>query len=201
VKAVGFDADGVLVDSREAAWRAAERVLRLFGAAHAIASYEAMEAAFGPAAQKALVGEQHASVLRMAHRLLMRRWAPSIGIFDQAVTAVAGLSAPRILITAALADGIGECLGVHAALFSEIVGFERGRKPDLLAALAPRLAVYVTDSSLDIEDCKAVGVPTIGCAWGYEPLAVLRHARPHAIALRPADLPALITPFMTETMQ
>lgn len=199
MKAVGFDADGVLVDSREAAWRAAMRVLDLFGVTASIGSPEAMEAAFGAAAQEALVGREHAGALRMIHRLLMRQSAPSIRLFDDVIDVVAAMPGRRLLVTAALGEGIRVCLGQHASHFEDILGFERGRKPDLLAELANELGAYITDTAIDVRDCQAVGVPVIGCMWGYDSRETLEAARPDAIAERPDDLPALLDSLMLET--
>ena len=201
MRAVGFDADGVLVDSRDFAWRAAERVLASFGVTASIASPEAMEAAFGHAAQTALVGARHAGTLRMAHRLVMRHSAADIGLFHETLAVVDQIAARRILVSAALAEGIATCLGDHARLFDEIVGFETGRKPDLLARYAPQLAIYVTDTAVDITDCKALGIPVIGVAWGYDGRAALEAAKPTAIAETPSLLLPLINHLTKEKSQ
>jgi phosphoglycolate phosphatase-like HAD superfamily hydrolase len=201
VKAVGFDADGVLVDSRAFAWRFAERVLATFGIAASIASSETMETAFGPAAQSALVGQQHAGVLRMTHRLAMRHSAAEIGLFHDAISVVERVPVSRLLITAALGDGIATCLGDHSQLFDEIVGFESGRKPELLAQFAPRLSVYVTDTSIDINDCKALGIPVVGVCWGYDTRNSLEAAGPDAIAETPEQLLEFINHFVKEQSQ
>jgi phosphoglycolate phosphatase-like HAD superfamily hydrolase len=198
VKAVGFDADGVLLDSMNAAWRAAERTLRAFGVAANINSPEKMERAFGHVAQDRLVGPQHAAMLRQFHRLIMRQSAASIGLFHEALAVVERLPPPRILVTAALADGVAISLGGHARLFDEIVGFETGRKPELLAQFAPRLRGYVTDTACDISDCKALGIPVIGCCWGYDTLLTIEMAGPDAIAGTPAQLFTLINNLTTE---
>jgi phosphoglycolate phosphatase len=201
VNAVGFDADGVLVDSQRFAWRAAERVLASLGVAASITSPDAMETAFGHAAQNALVGRRHAGVLRMTHRLVMRRVATEIGLFHDALAVVDRIAARRILVTAALADGITTCLGDYARLFDEIVGFDSGRKPDLLARYAPHLATYVTDTAIDINDCKALGIPVIGVTWGYDGRATLEAAGPTAIAETPAQLLDLVDHLTMEKTQ
>jgi phosphoglycolate phosphatase-like HAD superfamily hydrolase len=188
VKAIGFDADGVLLDSQAAAWAAAEQVLGAFGLTASIQSPESMEAAFGHDAQNALVGPGHAGVLRAMHRLIMRRSAPRIGLFHEAISVVTRLPPPRVLVTAALGDGVTTCLGAHARLFDRIIGFESGRKPDLLGQLAKDLSIYVTDTATDIADCKRLGIPTVGCSWGYDPHATIEAAEPDEIADTPAQL-------------
>jgi phosphoglycolate phosphatase-like HAD superfamily hydrolase len=195
---VGFDADGVLLNSEPVSWRAAEQVLARHGRRIAISSREEMEQAFGRAAQEALVGASHVGDLRMAHRLLMRQMASDITLFNTAIDAARQVAARKMLVTAALADGVTACLCEHAGLFDEIYGFEHGRKPDLLARLAPRLGVYVTDTAVDIADCRALAIPVVGCLWGYDGRHLIEAAEPDAIAETPVDLPMLITQFDKE---
>lgn len=197
---VGFDADGVLIDSRAAAWRAAERILAAFGESASINSTEEMALAFGHIAQNALVGSEHAGSLRMMHRLLMRRFAGDLPLFEDVLAAIANLDTPRVLVTAALADGVTTCLGPHARLFDEIVGFESGRKPELLARLVGRASVYVTDTITDIQICKPLGLPTVACAWGYDGRALLQAAKPDAIVDTASELAAALKTF-TDNME
>jgi phosphoglycolate phosphatase len=192
---IGFDADGVLLDSRQTAWREMERVFACFGSDMAITSPEAMDAAFGDAAHK-LVGHAHAPVLRAMHRLLMRHSAPNIRLFDAALAVAEQHDGPRILVTAALADGVTVCLGNHAHLFDEILGFESGRKPDLLARLARRLDLYVTDTAFDVRACQAVGLPTIAVTWGYDARTAIEASCPDAIADTPTELQHIINKFI-----
>lgn len=189
---VGFDADGVLIDSRTAAWRAAERILAAFGESVSISSSQEMAQVFGHAAQNALVGPEHAASLRMMHRLVMRRFAGDLPLFEDVLATLADQVAPRVLVTAALADGIIACLGPYAQLFDEIVGFESGRKPELLARFVGRASVYVTDTVADIQICKSLGLPTIACSWGYDDREQLQAARPDAIAETASELAALL---------
>ena len=185
---IGFDADGTVVDSRSWSWRTAERILAGFGVTVSISTPKEMDEAFGPAAQARLVGIEHCATLRQMHRLLMRRAAPEIGVFQEMVEIIAALPGTKTLITAALSDGITTCLGEHARLFDRIVGFDHGRKPDLLAHFASQIDVYVTDTCVDIEDCKKLAVPVIACSWGYDDLHFLAASKPDAIAQTPAEL-------------
>jgi phosphoglycolate phosphatase-like HAD superfamily hydrolase len=189
---IGFDADGVIVNSRRRAWQAVEDIIACFGTRVAIRSQEQLDAQFGPKGLARLVGPGHEPTLRQVHRLVMRHAAGAISLFDEIIPVIEALPGRKLLITAALGDGIARCLGRHARHFEAIVGFEQGRKPDLLARHASRLAVYVTDTAADIIDCRALGVPVIGCRWGYDSLAALERARPDVIAERPADLLDLI---------
>lgn len=196
MKAVGFDYDGVIVNSRSAAWSAAERILASFGIVVPIDSSKTMEEAFGHAAQDALVGAEHAGALRMAHRLLMRHRACDLKLFDDIIAVVANVEAPKILVTAGLADGVKRRLGRTASLFDEIVGFESGRKPDLMAQRVGRLGVYVTDTVSDIEICRALGLPVIACTWGtHDDVQMLAEARPDAIANNAAGLASVLNDF------
>lgn len=192
MRAVGFDADGVLVDSQRLAWRAAERILASFGVTASITSASAMEATFGHVAQNALVGPGYAGVLRMVHRLIMRQSATEVSLFHDMLAVVEHIAARRIVVTAALADGIATGLGDRAGLFDEIVGFEDGRKPELLARFAPYLALYITDTAVDVKDCKALCIPVIGVTWGYDDHVTIEAAGPTAIADTPEQLLAQI---------
>ncbi|TPQ50983.1 hypothetical protein C2U72_10640 [Prosthecomicrobium hirschii] len=197
MRTVGFDYDGVLANSRSAAWNAAERILASFGMVASIDSSDAMEAAFGHAAQNALVGVEYAGALRMMHRLQMRHHARDFELFEDAIAVVAKIGVPRILVTAALADGVVTRLGSATRLFDEIVGFESGRKPDLLAQRAGKLGVYVTDAVSDIETCKALALPVIACTWGtYDNPKMLAAARPDAVANNAAELISAINYFV-----
>jgi len=196
---IGFDGDGTIVDSCSWSWRAAERILAGFGVAASISSPEGMDAAFGSAAQAALVGAEHCATLRQMHRLLMRRAAPEIGVFQEVVDVIAALPGTKTLVTAALSDGIATCLGGHARMFDRIVGFDHGRKPDLLARFASRFDLFVTDTGVDVEDCKALGIPVVACAWGYDSLPILAASKPDAIVQSPAELARHIHHFTKET--
>lgn len=199
MRTIGFDYDGVIGNSRSAAWRAAERILASFGVAASIDTPQAMEAAFGHATQNALVGQDHAGTLRMMHRLLMRDGSSDHSLFEDVVAVVANLDAPRILMTAGLADGVITRLGPATRLFDEIIGFERGTKPDLMAQNAGRLCAYVTDTVSDIKTCKTLGLPVIACTWGtHDDPAMLEAATPDAIADSAAELSKLLNGFIRQ---
>jgi phosphoglycolate phosphatase len=85
--------------------------------------------------------------------------------------------------------------------FEIIEGERPGRlpKPDpagahaVLSALgcAPRDAVMIGDSEIDVLTAKATGMRSIAVAWGLRPRDVLRHA--DILVEKPADLAALFT--------
>jgi phosphoglycolate phosphatase-like HAD superfamily hydrolase len=186
---IGWDADGVLVDSREAAWDAAKRIAALFGDTRAIDCYESYISVFGRGAQAALVGEEHSEVLRAMHRLVMRALAHEIKVFVEVLNIPPRLKSPSVLVTSAFASGIRAVLGDYAGSFTEVRGRENGRKVDNLQYFADTgLAVYITDGVRDLEICKKLHVPTIAVAWGYTPIEVLSQMQPDFAAATPDDL-------------
>lgn len=190
---IGWDADGVLVDSREAAWDAARRIAALFGDTRAIDCYEAYTAVFGRGAQAALVGEEHSEVLRAMHRLVMRTRADKVKVFVDVLNILPRLKSPSVLATSAFASGIRAVLGDYSGLFTQIRGREDGQKVDNLRHFAATgLAVYITDGLRDLEVCQRLRVPSIGVAWGYTPIEVLRQSQPDFIAATPEDLIAVL---------
>lgn len=195
-----FDADGVLIDSKVAAWRAVADIRRLFGNTVVIASSDDVDHAFGVPAQEQLVGPQHASVLRMVHRLVMRHQADKLALFENVLDEIATLPVARAVVTSALADGIARVLGSRAALFDEIVGFETGRKIELLAKAArDSHAIYVTDTVNDVRICREVGLAVIATTWGYDPHSKLRQASPDALVETPAELGSALRAFISAT--
>lgn len=201
MKRIGFDADGVLVNSRGPAWRAAEKLLAIFGTNVQISSQAEFERHFGAVALDALVGDDQANVLRMAHRLALRHAAPNLPVFTDTLAVVGRQPWPCVVVTAALAQGIKTALGTHAGLFESVFGFEGGRKPGLLAALADSIVVYVTDTVADCRMCEAVGIPAVAVTWGYDTFADLEAARPYAIVHNAADLSAALSHFTQKEEQ
>lgn len=194
---IGFDADGPLLDSRLPAWRYASQILELLGTRKNIASQRDFELHFGAEALNQLVGEDHAGALRMTHRLAMSKIAPSLPLFSEALAVASSQPLPRIIITAALAQGVRTALGSSAEIFQSIMGFEKGRKPMLLAAVADRLRVYVTDTTSDIRICRSLGIPVIAITWGYDTSDDLAAAEPTAIAGTAEELAAALARFHT----
>ncbi|WP_369979710.1 HAD-IA family hydrolase [Xanthomonas bundabergensis] len=89
-----------------------------------------------------------------------------------------------------------------AAHFEEIVGAsddgQRRAKPDLIAealrrlSLQPAQCVMIGDRRMDIEGANHHGMRSIGVLWGFGDEAELRQAGAGALALEPAQLPALV---------
>lgn len=53
-------------------------------------------------------------------------------------------------------------------------------------------AIYVGDSPIDIQTADNLGVPSVGCSWGYVPLPVLNAAKPRFLIDEPLQLLAVI---------
>jgi phosphoglycolate phosphatase len=190
---IGWDADGVVIDSRAVAWRAAEDIVGLFGPRLRIASPKDNAAAFGRAAQARFVGDDGAAVLRSLHRLVMRSRAGEVGLFNDILRVVAGLTAPPPLITAAYAEGVRRALGPSVSLFSSVVGREEGNKEALIAAAAAAgMTWFVTDTVRDLRRCRDFGVATIGVTWGYDHAEDLAAASPDILVHNASQLAAAL---------
>ena len=198
---VGWDADGVLIDSRAVAFNVAEDVVRLFGHQVQITSRDAYNAAFGTEAQKRLVGEENTATLRAMHRLLMRARAGEVGIFTNCLAVIRQMRERPLVITAAYGAGIKHALGDNARFFLDIRGRESGRKEALLErAVAAGLKFYVTDTVRDITRCRDCGITVIAVAWGYDPLERLVHANPDFIAEDTVALTKVLNSFSLLSM-
>jgi phosphoglycolate phosphatase-like HAD superfamily hydrolase len=179
---LAFDADGVLVDSRAVAFKAAADIVGLFNDPAAITTRDDYNAAFGAAAQKRLAGEDGPAYLRALHRLLMRARAGQIGVFEECLAVVQKMNQRPLLITAAYAAGIRQALGDRANLFLDIHGRECGNKETLLQQAADTgVKLYVTDTVRDITRCRACGISIIAVTWGYDPACAIADAKPDFI--------------------
>ena len=85
---IGFDADGVLPDSRCHAHTVASSILALICAEEALVDQGDFERLFGPAALDRLAGHRRADALRGTHRLAMLSSARGIPLIDDTLAVV-----------------------------------------------------------------------------------------------------------------
>lgn len=189
---IGFDADGVLLDSMQPALRIAGGILDLMGMQVEMTGQGDFERHFGAEALKQLVGPHRAGALRMTHRLAMLKAAASMLVFHETLAVVDRQPLPCILITAAFAEGVRTALGPHARLFQSITGFETGRKDELLAAVANQTLCYVTDSVSDLRICQRLEIPTIAVTGGFDSHNDLAAAGADVIASKADELEAAL---------
>lgn len=189
---LGFDADGVILDSETNCWRSSEDILALFGPKPSIRSRADHNHLFGRDAQARIAGPDHAT-LRSLHRLLMRTRAESVTLHRDVLSIVAQLTSKPIIFTAAYADGIARALGKESEYFDRIVGCESGPKDKLLAqAAAHGLKWFVTDTRRDIERCHACGLQSIAVGWGYDHRSDLMAATPNVFVNNPQQLASIL---------
>ena len=194
----GFDADGVLLDSRCYAYTAANGILALMGAEERLADQGDFERLFGAAALDRLVGHRRADALRGTHRLSMLSAARGIPLLVDTLAVVERQSVPCIVVTTAYAEGVRTALGQHARLFQSITGFETGRKSEIMATVADRLKVYATDTVSDLRICQHFDIPTIAVTGGYDKTSDLIAAGADLIALIPDELDKALAQFCTQ---
>ena len=190
---VGFDADGVLIDSQHVAFKAAEDIAALFGQATKVTSRVAYNEVFGSSAQVRLVGEDNTATLRAMHRLVMRARAEHVTLFEECFPIVRRMRRPPLVITAAFASGVRRALAGHAKLFVDIRGREYGSKEALLAAASQAMKLYVTDTVRDIERCRACGIPVAAVTWGYDAAEDLGRANPDVLVRNPLELATVLS--------
>ena len=192
---IGFDADGVLLDSLRHAFMAANGILAVIGAEATLTEQGDFERLFGATALDRLVGHRRADALRGTHRLAMLRAAGNIPLFDEKLAVIDRQPLPCIVITAAYAEGVSIALGGHAVIFQSITGFETGRKSEIMATVASRLCVYVTDSVSDLRICQRLDIPTIAVTGGYDKADDLNAAGADLIVSTPSELEQALAQF------
>lgn len=189
-----WDADGTLLDSRERAWQAAEGVITLVtGKPCSIASHADEQRVFGLEAQVNIAGD-HASALRMMHRLIMKGGAHNTKLFNQVLSIIPEIPLRHSIATANLASGIVIALGDYAQLFNEIRGFEHGPKYELISQLKEnKNSIYVGDTVRDIMICRKLGIPIVAVTWGgFEDPKLVANAEPDFLVETPAQLLNLV---------
>lgn len=186
---LGFDADGVVVDSRSLAWSVAADIVGLVRQRPTIESAADHARVFGREAQAQLLGADGAPTLRALHRLVMRARAAEVSRFDGVLDVIEQLSLRPPLVTAAYAQGVRRALGERAALFAQILGREAGGKAGLLADAAARgMSWYVCDTASDIRHCRSLGVKVVAVEWGYGSGPDLAAASPDICVSDPSAL-------------
>lgn len=91
----------------------------------------------------------------------------------------------------------------NGACFSQVQGqspkFLLKPDPESLAfvianlGFTPTDAVYVGDSDVDVRFAQNIGVPFIGCAWGFRGREALQNAGALTVVDHPSELPAAVT--------
>lgn len=182
-----WDFDGVLVDSRSEAWRAASEILALLGINVNIRSQEIFRRYF---TQAGIVPDSDREILRSMHRLIMKsrthllKPLPCVALVDR-------LNVPSEIVTSGLATVAQAVLGEYAKLFVKIRGRENDSKDKLLQTVS-RNAICITDTIVDITRCHEQGLPVIAVGWGYDPIISLENYRPEFLAQSLAQLEAIL---------
>jgi phosphoglycolate phosphatase-like HAD superfamily hydrolase len=170
---VVWDFDGVLVDSRAEAWRAASEILALLGTEVDIRSQETFRHYF---TQGGTMRESDTAILRAMHRLVMQSRTQLLKPFP-CLALVARLNVPAEIVTSGLATVARTVLGEHANLFVSIRGREIDSKDALLRTVSIN-AICVTDTVVDIARFHRQSRPAIAVGWGYDSIAALKSADP-----------------------
>lgn len=183
---VTWDFDGVLADSRAAAWQAASEILALLGTEVNIQTQEMFRRHFKGTGASA---DWETSTLRNMLRLVMEHRAHLLKLFP-CVELVSRLSVPSRIISSGLAVVAQTALGKRAELFADILGHEHGNKDELLRSVSER-GIFITDTVGDIVRSHEQSRTVIAVGWGYDSIAAIQRVNPTFIAESSAQLEAL----------
>ncbi len=184
---VVWDFDGVLVDSRSEAWRAASEILALVGINVDIQSQETFRKYF---TQDGIISEADRETLRAMHRLVMNSRAHLLEL-QPCLVLVARLNVPAEIVTSSSVTLVQQALGEQAKLFVNIRGQERDTKGALLCTLSPN-AIFITDTIVDIKRCHELGLTVIAVGWGYDSIVALNRSNPDFLVESSVELEALL---------
>lgn len=209
IQAVMFDHDGTLVDSLPTVVSASNGVLREMGLAPASWS-QIIAGMVHPTAQRlGLLAKEESRFIqeRMAHRYshLALENAVLASLYPGIPKLLQALSRQGLLLgvvsnsRGAFIRSILDRLGV-APHFAVMVGEDDmpAPKPDprglltALGAIPPERAVYVGDSSADLDTARQAGIRAIGVTWGTHSRAEMESLCFDALVDTPDELAALI---------
>jgi len=224
LRAIIFDLDGTLVQTREASWELFERTNREF--ALGIDDRKAFFDLFGENFFRALAGRcpdpaKFAAVKRHFLDLLRTEYAPPLipGLAD-VVRALANRCTLVVLSTNTIATirrilteaGISHCFAhvfagdvepdksVSMRRFLADAGYGVGRRCSPAydekggATRQDGEVVLVTDTVGDVKEARTCGVRAVGVAWGMHAEAELLAAGAEAVAVWPQELIAWLLP-------
>jgi phosphoglycolate phosphatase-like HAD superfamily hydrolase len=184
---VAWDFDGVLVDSRSEAWRAASEILALIGIRVDIQSQETFRKYF---TQDGILSEADRETLRAMHHLVMNSRAHMLEL-QPCLALVARLNVPSEIVTSSSVTIPQQVLGEQAKLFINIRGQESDTKGALLRTLS-RNAIFITDTIVDIKRCHELGLTVIAVGWGYDSIVALNRSSPDFLVESSEELGALL---------
>jgi phosphoglycolate phosphatase-like HAD superfamily hydrolase len=166
---LGFDLDGVLVDSRAEAFLAAERLAAVFKVPAKVGSMHDYRETFGAIEAAYLPERADRGTLRALHRLAMRAQAAALPLFDAVIDLLPRARVPSCVISSALRGTVLTALNRRGAGAFPVLAHEDGLKEENLARWSKdRRAAYVTDNVRDVEHCHRCGVTAVGVAWGFD---------------------------------
>jgi phosphoglycolate phosphatase len=217
-RAILFDFDGTLVDTRlgivRSARHALERLNAAFGRAFAIPDEASLTGIVGPPLRATLAGLAEPDLVEPAMTFYRERYA-TIGLYESrpfdgvAAMLDALLDDRRKLFVATskneadarrLLDHFG-LLGRFQSIYGARPDGARSDKAEVLQALladesiAKGEAIMVGDRKFDVAGATALGLPTLGVLWGYGGAEELTQAGAAALIERPDELPDALRTF------
>ena len=181
-----WDADGVLIDSREVAWKCAEQILSLFGLSISITNQEEYRKCLGVNQASPWFSEAECATLRELHRMLMKRSGKLVRVVEDVAEMAGRLAEPSVVVTSAYASYVHEALAERGKFFNRISGKEEGKKSEILQKLVEegyRMILGITDTTTDVKRYQKLGIKPILVTWGYETANDARDGNPGVVCV------------------
>lgn len=194
-----WDADGVLVDTRQIAWEAAGQILGAFGIEFSVNCQEDYRKAFGVGGNSPFFSERECKTAREMHRSLMRRLAPKALRHEGVLEVIRSAPHDAVIVTSAYSETIRIILDSEVKLFTAVLGQELGGKRDILRAFATdstRLSLGITDTITDVKRYREIGVRPVAVTWGYDTVEAFSDDTSIQLAKNPTDLRNILTDFL-----
>jgi phosphoglycolate phosphatase-like HAD superfamily hydrolase len=173
------DFDGVIGDSLNLCLRITGQIASLFENGIDILTFDGYRHYLGKASALPSLTEDNTSALREVHRLLMRRYAEDIPVFDGVINVYKKLIQRPLISSSSYEGTIVASLGNRRTTFGKIYGCDLCSKEETLAALKEQVPfIYVTDTKTDVERCHILDIPVIATVWGYDTRATLESSKP-----------------------
>lgn len=213
-KALLFDLDGTLLDTLDDLAASVERALKAHGLpGHPLESYRYFIGnGMAKLAERAVPAGTHPSVIQAVHEAVRAdyaaNWAvktkPYPGIIDLIDTLSRKPSLTLMVLTNKTDEFAGEMVRHYfpARPFHTVRGQREGfpikPAPDAALAMLAQVglsvgrALFIGDSSVDMQTACNAGIPAVGVSWGFRPVAELEANGAGHIIDRPDELLSLL---------
>lgn len=193
-KIIVSDFDGVIGDSLPVGLKILKEMVDLFDKSKPITSFGDYYRFFGKKTELEKISDKDIDTLKELYRLLHRHRYSEISIFNDVLDVYSSLFQKPLIVSSAYANTIQRVLGTRVEIFDKILGYESGKKKELLENLKKEYNfIYITDTYRDIITCRSVAVPVIATTWGYDSIEKLSSENPDYLANNAQELNDLLS--------